>query len=29
MTSTTEVLKIVTSVTPEDLAIPAGFKETK
>jgi hypothetical protein len=29
MTSTTEVLKVVTSVSPEDLAIPAGFKETK
>lgn len=29
MTSTTEVLKVVTSVTPEDLAIPAGFKEAK
>ena len=29
MTSTTEVLKVVTSVNPEDLAIPAGFKETK
>jgi hypothetical protein len=29
MTSTTEVLKVVTTVTAEDLAVPAGFKETK
>lgn len=29
MTSTTEVLKVVTSVTPEDVAVPAGFKESK
>lgn len=27
LTGTTEVLKIVTDVTPSDLAIPAGFKE--
>jgi hypothetical protein len=29
MTSTSEVLKVVTNVAPEDLAIPAGFKESK
>jgi hypothetical protein len=29
MTSTTEVLKVVTSVTPDDLAIPPGLKESK
>jgi hypothetical protein len=29
MTSTTEVLKVVSSVAPEDLTIPAGFKESK
>lgn len=29
MTATTEVLKVVTAVSPDDVAIPAGFKETK
>jgi hypothetical protein len=29
MTGTHEVLKVATSVSPEDLAIPAGFKESK
>ena len=29
MTSTHEVLKVATDVAPADLAIPAGFKETK
>jgi hypothetical protein len=29
MTATTEVLKVVISVSPEDVAIPAGFNETK
>jgi hypothetical protein len=29
MTMTNEVLKVTTTVTPEDLAIPAGFKESK
>jgi hypothetical protein len=29
MTSTHEVLKVATDVTPAELAIPAGFKETK
>jgi len=29
LTSTTEVLKVVTDVRPEDLAIPAGFKEAR
>jgi len=29
MTSTNEVLKVATSVSPTDVAIPAGFKETK
>jgi hypothetical protein len=29
MTGTTEVLKVVTDVTAEDVAIPAGFKENK
>jgi hypothetical protein len=29
MTGTTEVLKVVTDVTPTDVAIPAGFKENK
>ena len=29
MTATTEVLKVVTDVTPADVAIPAGFKENK
>ncbi len=29
MTMNTEVLKIATTVAPEDLAIPAGFKESK
>ncbi|HEY6214912.1 MAG TPA: hypothetical protein VIW45_21615 [Vicinamibacterales bacterium] len=29
MTSTSEVLKVVTSVTADDVAIPAGFKENK
>jgi hypothetical protein len=29
MTSTTEVLKVVTDVTPADVAVPAGFKENK
>ena len=27
MTMNTEVLKVVTTVAPEDLAVPAGFKE--
>ena len=27
MTGTTEVLKVVTDVTPADVAVPAGFKE--
>ena len=27
MTTTTEVLKVVTDVTPADVAVPAGFKE--
>lgn len=29
MTTTTEVLKVVTNVPADDVAIPAGFKETK
>jgi len=29
MTATTEVLKVVTEVTPTDVAVPAGFKESK
>jgi hypothetical protein len=29
MTSTTEILKVVTDVTPADVAVPAGFKENK
>jgi hypothetical protein len=29
MTSTHEVLKVVTDVTPADVAVPAGFKENK
>jgi len=29
MTSTTEILKVVSNVTAEDVAIPAGFKESK
>ena len=29
MTATTEVLKVVTEVTPTDVAVPAGFKENK
>ncbi|HEV3062494.1 MAG TPA: hypothetical protein VGY48_29875 [Vicinamibacterales bacterium] len=29
MTSTTEVLKVVTNVTADDVGIPAGFKESK
>ena len=29
MTMTTEVLKVVTDVTPADVAVPAGFKENK
>ncbi len=29
MTTTSEVLKVATTVTPEEVAIPAGFKETK
>ena len=29
MTTTHEVLKVATDVAPADLAIPAGFKETK
>ena len=29
MTMNTEVLKIATTVAPEDVAIPAGFKESK
>ncbi len=29
MTTTTEVLKVVTDVSPNDVAVPAGFKENK
>jgi len=29
MTSTNEVLKVTTNVTPADISIPAGFKESK
>jgi len=29
MTTTTEVLKVATELTPSDVAIPAGFKENK
>jgi hypothetical protein len=29
MTTTTEVLKVVTDVTPADVAVPAGFKENR
>ncbi len=29
MTSTTEILKVATAVAPEDVAVPAGFKESK
>ena len=29
MTGTTEVLKVVTDVTPADVAVPAGFKESR
>jgi hypothetical protein len=29
MTTTTEVLKVATTVAPSDVAVPAGFKETK
>jgi hypothetical protein len=29
MTGTTEVLKVVTDVTPADVAVPAGFKEAR
>ena len=29
MTATIEVLKVVTDVTPADVAVPAGFKENK
>ena len=29
MTLTSEVLKVVTDVTPADVAVPAGFKENK
>jgi hypothetical protein len=29
MTGTTEVLKVVTDVTPADVAVPTGFKENK
>ena len=29
MTTTTEVLKVVTDVSPADVAVPAGFKENK
>jgi hypothetical protein len=29
MTSTTEVLKVVTNVTADDVGIPAGFKESR
>jgi hypothetical protein len=29
MTSTTEVLKVVTNVTADDVGLPAGFKESK
>jgi hypothetical protein len=29
MTSTTEVLKVVTDVAAADVAVPAGFKENK
>jgi hypothetical protein len=28
-TGTNEVLKVVTEVTPADVAVPAGFKESK
>ena len=29
MTATTEVLKVTTDVAPQDVAVPAGFKETR
>jgi hypothetical protein len=29
MTTTSEVLKVTTDVTAADVAVPAGFKETK
>jgi hypothetical protein len=29
MTTTTEVLKVATNVAPDDVAVPAGFKEAK
>ena len=29
MTTTSEVLKVATTVAAEDVAIPAGFKESK
>jgi len=29
MTATTEVLKVATNVTPEEVAVPVGFKESK
>jgi hypothetical protein len=29
MTTTTEVLKVVTDVAPADVAVPPGFKENK
>jgi len=29
LTTTTEVLKVTTDVTPADVAVPAGFKENK
>ena len=29
MTTTHEVLKVTTEVAPADLAVPAGFKESK
>ena len=29
MSSTTEILKVVTDVSPSDVAVPAGFKENK
>jgi hypothetical protein len=29
MSSTTEILKVVTDVSAADVAVPAGFKENK
>jgi hypothetical protein len=29
MSSTTEILKVVTDVSASDVALPAGFKENK